>query len=162
MLKDLFATWICVFQYQGIILIVNNYNSFCGVKMLAAKCYQSFLIQYCEKVMQTIIDEYREYRRYLTRFYLERYIKRYLVRAIVSFLGEISLSLCEISFPVSDILFSLCNISFPLRDKSFPLSEISFPLSEISFRFNITSFPPNKLSSRHCEIHVHFSKDHLR
>ena len=85
-------------------------------------------IQYCEKVMQTIIDEYREYRRYLTIFYFERYIERYLIRAIVSFLRKISLSLCEISFPVSDISLSLCDILFPLRNKSFPLSEISFQL----------------------------------
>ena len=47
------------------------------------------------------------------------------------------MSLCEISFPVSDISLSLCDILFPLRDKSFLLSEISFPLSEISFQLHL-------------------------
>ena len=56
------------------------------------------------------------------------------------------MSLCEISFPVSNISFSLCNISFPLRDKSFPLSEISFPLSEISFPLSEISFPLSEIS----------------
>ena len=88
--------------------------------------YLISLIQYCAKVMQTIIDEYREYRdisaiywRYLTRFYLKRYIQRYIVRAIVLFLGEISFLLCNISF-------QLCDISFPLRDISSLLCDISF------------------------------------
>ena len=83
---------------------------------------ESSNIQYCAKVMQTIIDEYREYRDISAIFneiFLKRYIERYIVRAIVIFLGKIS-------FPVNDISFPLCNISFLLHNKSFPLSEISF------------------------------------
>ena len=82
-------------------------------------------MQYCAKVMQTIIDEYRQY---LIRFYLKRYIKRYIVRAIVLFLGEIS-------FPVSDISFLLCDISFQPYDILVLLCDISFLLKEISFQF---------------------------
>ena len=53
----------------------------------------NYQIQYCAKVMQTIIDEYREYRDtcilaiFKTWFYLKQ---RYITRSIVLLLGEIS------------------------------------------------------------------------
>ena len=42
--------------------------------------------------MQTIIDEYRKYRKLeiFMRFYLKRYIERYFVRAIVLFLATVT------------------------------------------------------------------------
>ena len=92
------------------------------------------------------------YQRYLMRIYL----KRYIVRAIVLFLGEMSLSLCEISFDASDV-------SFPLWDISFWLCDILFPLRDI-YRFCCFGLARDRssLSSLHCEIHVHFPKDNLR
>ena len=107
-------------------------------------------VQYCAKVMQMILDEYW---RYLTRFYL----KRYIVRAIVLFLGEISLSLCKISFPASDISFLRCEKSFRLCDILFLLRDI-YRFCFVIYRFCLATYC-SSLSSGHCEIHVHFPKD---
>ena len=80
--------------------------------------------------MQTIIDEYRNKSVVINEILpLLSNVKRYIVRAIVLFFCEIS-SLCEISFPASDISFTLFDILFPLNEKSF--------------QFIVTSFPPNK------------------
>ena len=113
------------------------------LKLLIITLVSYMYIQYCAKVMKTIIDEYRDilaiYRRYLTRFYLKRYIQRYIVRAIVLFVGEISFPLCNISFQLCEISFPLCDISFLLCDISFLLCDISFLLKEISFQFIVTA-----------------------
>ena len=71
---------------------------------------------------------------------------------------EITLPSC--SFPASDISFPLCDISFQLCDISFPLRDIYcfyFAIYRFCLKRNRSS-----LSSRHCEIHLHFPKDNLR
>ena len=117
------------------------------------------LIQYCAKVMQTIIDEYREYRRYLTRFYLIRYIERYIVRAIVLFLGEIS---CR--FERYRFLPAIYRFRFAIYHSSFAIYRFRFAIYRFSFamyRFCSKRYR-SSLSSWHCEIHVQFPKDNLR
>ena len=93
--------------------------------------------------MQTIIDEYREYRDISAIFNenlpwtIYRTIYRlsycFISRRDIVLLWEISFPASDISFPLCDISFQLCDISFPLRDISFLLCDISFLLKEISF-----------------------------
>ena len=119
----------------------------------------AFILQYCAKVMQTIIDEYREYRRYLTRFYLKRYIERYIVRAIVLFLGEISCHFERYCF-----LPAIYRFRFAIYHSSFAIYRFRFAIYRCCFamyRFCLKRYH-SSLSSWHCEIHVHFPKDNLR
>ena len=50
------------------------------------------------------------------------------------------MSLCEISFPASDILFPLCDISFPRRDILFLLCGMSFLLIVLVYRHGIVKY----------------------
>ena len=66
------------------------------------------------------------------------------------------MSLCEISFPVSDISFLLGDISFQLCYISFLLHDI-YHFCFAIYRFCFKRYR-SSLSSRHCEIHIHFPK----
>ena len=79
-------------------------------------------LQYCAKIMQAIIVEYRENHdisRYLKLINFKRYMERYIVTAIVLFLGKISFTLSDKSFAFSNISFSPSDISFSLSNTLF-------------------------------------------
>ena len=112
-------------------------------------CLCSRQLQYCAKVMQTIIDGYHEYPDISAIFneilpqtiYRTIYCQSYcfISRQDIVLLCEISFPASDISFPLCDISFQLCDISFLLCNISFLLCDISFLLKEISFQFIVTA-----------------------